>query len=330
MNTLLVQRSASHTDKAAAAGQPAISVVIPVQERPQPLADLYHEYSSPLVQTGRVFEFVFVVDPHSHHLAQPLSVLIRGGAPIRILELGQVATEASLVKAAAVECKGATIVLLPPYHRVEARSVLDLISRLENGQDLVTARRWPRRDPFANRLQSRCFHWIVGRLIGGNFEDVGSGVRVVRRDVLQQLPLYGDFSRFLPVIAAKEGYRVEEVAVPQHSGDRATRLYSPGIYVRRLLDLVGIFFLVRFTEKPLRLFGLMGATLSGLGGLLLTVMTVQRIGGRALSDRPLLLLGVLLLALGMQAIALGLVGEIIVHFSSRRAPLYRVRSDLNS
>ena len=138
--------------------------------------------------------------------------------------------------------------------------------------------------------------------------------------------MYGDFFRFLPILARAEGFRVLEVEVPQHDEDRRTRIYRPGIYVRRLLDLFGLFFLVRFTQKPLRFFGLIGAVLSTSGVAVLLVMLIQRIGGTAMADRPLLLLGVLFVVLGFQAIGIGLVGEIIVHFNATGRRLYRTRS----
>jgi len=162
--------------------------------------------------------------------------------------------------------------------------------------------------------------------VGGDFEDVASGVRVLRREVLEQVPLYGDLSRFIPVLAEREGFDVREVPLPQHPDDVPTRVYAPGVYLRRLIDILGVFFLIRFTRKPLRFFGLMGFTLSASGSLILLGIMIDRLGGRAAADRPVLLLGVLLLVLGVQAIALGLIGEIVVHLSageSRRG--YRTR-----
>ena len=154
--------------------------------------------------------------------------------------------------------------------------------------------------------------------------DVACGVRAMRRDVLEDLPLYGDFHRFLPLLALRDGYRVEELPAAQHPRDARPRVYSPGIYLRRLIDVLGLFFLLRFTDKPLRFFGLVGAASGLLGAAVLAVLFVQRLGGRGIADRPLLLLGVLLVMLGVQAIALGLVGEIIVHLSAARQRLYRV------
>jgi hypothetical protein len=153
----------------------------------------------------------------------------------------------------------------------------------------------------------------------------------MRREVLLELPLYGDIWRFIPVLAKREGYAVNEVDVAQHENDTSTRVYRPSVYLSRLIDLLGLYFLLRFTEKPLRFFGLLGSTLATLGGGVLAVLLYQRMHGQGIADRPLLLLGVLLLVTGIQAVALGLVGEIIVHLHASGRRSYRLmREDVNS
>jgi hypothetical protein len=147
----------------------------------------------------------------------------------------------------------------------------------------------------------------------------------MRRDLLSQLPLYGDFVRFLPLLAVREGFRVEEVPVPVHARAMRGRLYSPGVYLRRFFDVLGLLFLFKFTDKPLRFFGLIGGGLAGIGSALLLVVLTQRLLGQPLANRPLLLLGVLLMTLGVQAVALGLIGEIIVHLSAVGRRRYRVQ-----
>ncbi len=304
-----------------------VSVIVPVTERPDRLEEIYAEYSKPFKATGSGFEFVFVLGPQHVRLADPLIELADRGDPIRVFETGQLFTEATLLNAVVDRCRGSILVTLPAYFRVEAAGLLDLIGAVERGADVSIARRWPRSDPLWNRLQARLFHALV-RLSGvteQTFTDLGSGVRAIRREVLKALPLYGDFARLLPLFAVREGYLVTEVPVPQHERDTGARVYRPGIYVRRLLDLFGAFFLLRFTEKPLRFFGLVGSLLSLVGGTLLMVLFVQRLQGQALADRPLLLLAVLLLLFGVQAIALGLVGEMIVHLNAARtARAYRL------
>jgi hypothetical protein len=303
---------------------PLVSVLITVTERPQPLAELYREYVMPLREHGLAVELLVLVEPWAQPLARDLAPLRDAGEPIRVLTPGHTIGEANLLKVGAAHARGDIVVTLPAYHRVRARHLLELIERVRAGVDVVLARRWPRRDSWVNRLQNRVLHLLLGAMTGSRIHDVACGVRAMRRSVLQDLPIYGDFSRFLPLFAQREGYRVEEIDAEQHPKDVGARVFSPGIYARRILDMAGIFFLLRFTDKPLRFFGLVGSVLAGVGGLLLFVLFVQRIGGQALSERPLLVLSVLLFVLGIQAIALGLIGEIIVHVNAPHRKPYRL------
>ena len=303
---------------------PDISVIVPITERPEDLVELYHEYSEPLAESGRSFEFVFVAEPWGRKLTEPLLDIASQGQPIRVFQVGQTMGEAALLRLAAAHCHAPVVVTLPAYRRVQASALEDLIQGLQDGADVVTARRWPRHDAWFNRLQGWVFHGLLGSFTRPRLRDVACGVRAIRRDVLMQLPLYGDFFRFLPLLAAREGYVVSELAVPQHERDTSTRLYGPGVYLRRIIDLLGLFFLLRFTEKPLRFFGLLGSLLATVGGGVLAVLLYQRLNGQGIADRPLLLLGVLLLVLGIQAVALGLVGEIIVHLHASGRRSYRL------
>lgn len=302
-----------------------ISVVVPVAERPENLADLYREFSGALDRAGLEHDFVFAAEPGHHHRLEELEPLRAAGADIRLVRAGQAVGEATLLSMAADQSAAEIIVTLPPYYRVEADSVPRLIRAVEEGADLALARRYPRSDSWINRLQTRLFHWMLGSVSGHHLSDVACGVRAMRREVLENVPLYGDFFRFFPLLALGEGYEVVELDAPQHPRDASTRVYAPGIYVRRALDLLGVFFLTRFTWKPLRFFGLVGTGLALFGGAILAVLGFQRLMGHGIADRPILLLGVLLVTLGVQAVALGLVGEIIVHLSAPNRRRYRVR-----
>ena len=301
-----------------------VSVIVPVSERPERLTELYWEYAKPLRQSGIRFEFVFVAEPWHRAITAPLQELIEAGEPIRALMSAQTLGETALLKLGAAHARGSILVTLPPYRRIVADMLPELIGSLEAGADLVVARRWPRCDSVINRLQNRLFHLLIRPLCGTKIRDVACGVRVMRRELLEDIPLYGDFGRFFPLLAAREGYRVVEKDCTQHPNDSGTRVYSPGVYLRRLLDVLGLVFVLRFTEKPLRFFGLVGSALCALGGALLVVLLAQRLGGQGIADRPLLLLGVLLVVMGVQAVALGLIGEIIVYLNASGRRVYRM------
>ena len=133
------------------------------------------------------------------------------------------------------------------------------------------------------------------------------------RRVLEEIDLYGDQHRLLPVLADRQGFRTVEVQVRQSPLDRNDKGYSPKEYLHRLLDIFAVFFLVRFTKKPLRFFGMVGATILAVGLVALLYVVVERLFfGVALADRPALLLSSLLVVLGLQLFALGLLGELII------------------
>jgi len=305
--------------------QTAVSIVILVDERPEPLDALYDEFSAPLRAAGIPHEFLFLVEPSRESFAASLDRLVTSGAPVRRLLLSQAVPEGALARLAADQARYDTLLLMPAYRRVEAAALPLLVAQLAGGADVALARRDPRSDPGLNRLQALAFHGLVNAISPRRFADIGCGVMALRRSVLTELPLHGEFFRFLPVLAAREGFTVLELSVRQHSADQRTRVYPAGTYIRRLVDLLGLYFLVRFTDRPLRFFGLVGGVLGLAGAVVLLLLFIQRLQGIGIANRPLLLLGLLLLVLGIQAVALGLVAEIIVHLGAPRRRSYRLK-----
>jgi hypothetical protein len=299
-----------------------------VSGRPEPLSELYEELSAGLRGVCQNLEFVFVVESIFNELAAPLLRLAALGEPISLVHVGQGLGEAALLREGFKHCRSPIIVTLPPRRRVETTAIAKLVQAVESGADMAVAARTHRTDSMLNRLQSRVFHALIGRALGPQapmISDATSGVRAMRREILERLPLYGSSARFLPMLAGREGYRVVEVPALQHSADQRRPFPSPVTYLRSLFDLLSLFVVLRFTERPLRFFGLVGTATLLPGAAILAVLLVQKLGGMAVADRPLLLLGVLFVALGIQFIALGLVGEIIVHLHALGRRSYRLR-----
>jgi hypothetical protein len=301
-----------------------LTVVVPVAERPIALDQLYYEFSAALREAGYSFEFVFMSHPWARGRTEVLAGLRAAGEPVRLIEVVQ-GGETTLLKVAAANARSRILVTLPAYLQTEATVLPELVARVQDGADLAVACRSQRRDSIVNRFQNRVLHLFVGSLAGGRLHDVACGVRAMRTDLVSEIPLYGDFGRFLPLLALREGQTVEEVPAAVHHKAMQGRVYGPGVYLRRLIDVFGLFFLLKFTDKPLRFFGLVGASIASAGAVLMLVLLIQRLTGTGIADRPLLLLGVLLITLGMQSIALGLIGEMIVHLSAPQQQRYRLR-----
>lgn len=301
-----------------------ISVVVPVVERADDLLEVHRTFADALDQRGYSYEFLFVFDGRFTPPPELLA-LTKEQPAIRILRFAREFGETAALRLGIERSRGALILTLPAYFQVRPEGVGELLDTVERGADMAVANRSPRLDSWLNRMQSRAFHGILGGISHQRFHDMACGVRAMKRSVAEALPLYGDLHRFIPALALREGYRVEEVPLAQHPNDARTRVYSPGVYFRRLLDVAAFFFLAKFTEKPLRFFGLVGSMFLAAGSLISIVLFIQRVEGQGIANRPILLLAVLLVALGVQLIGLGLVGEIIVHLRAPHRRAYRVR-----
>jgi glycosyltransferase involved in cell wall biosynthesis len=301
-----------------------LSVVVPVSERHDDLRTLHDEYRNGLRSTQFELEFIYVLDgPKPEALAQ-LRALRARGEQFVILQLGKWFGEAAAIMAGFNVSSGAWILTLPSYYQIEPASLPELMgARGEN--HMIAARRHPRAGSLWNRMLGRAFNSLVRFITGTQLTDLGCGVRLMSRRVLEEISIYGDQHRFLPVLAEMRGFSIKEVPLAQAKLDRAHRAYGIGVFVRRILDLVSVFFLARFTKKPLRFFGLIGTGIALIGAVWIAWLVFQRtFMGEALAERPALILGALLVTLGVQVFTLGLVGEIIIFTHARDIREYAV------
>lgn len=300
-----------------------LSVVVPVAERYDDLEDLHRDYLQQLRGRAERVEFVFVVDGYFPAALKSLHRLAEREANVKFVPLPRRFGESTALTVGFENSSGSVLLILPPYRQVETRDLGRLVDALD-GADMVMGRRWPRTDSGLRRAQNSVFNGLVRRLTGMKLRDIGCAARAVRRRVVEEIRLYGDLHLFFPLLVTREGFRVVEVDLAQSNSSGPT-FYVPGFYLRRLLDVLTIFFLLKFTKKPLRFFGLVGTGFLGLGGFALLYIIVQRYGfGIPMADRPALLLSTLLLVLGVQIIALGLVGELIIFTHAGSLKEYKI------
>ena len=306
-----------------------LSVIIPVTERHDDIEELYHEYKSAVEKTGRVFEFLFVLDGPFPDAENQLNALQEKGEVFKVIKLAKWFGEATALKVGFENTSGELIMTLPAYQQVDSSELPRLVSLIES-QDMIVARRWPRKDPVFNQLQSRVFNFLMRVQTGVELHDLGCSVRVLRRKVINEVQLYGDLHRFLPVLADRYGFKVHEEKTAQSNKDVFRRIYSSGLYVRRLLDILSVMFLIKFTKKPLRFFGLLGMGTIFLGGILTAYLVMERlIFDIGLADRPALMISSLFVVLGAQILAIGLIGEIVIFTHSKDLKEYTIEEIVN-
>lgn len=307
--------------------KPAYSVIIPVGNRVDDLPGLLREYESALLGAEADFEMIVVLDGCKEALLRELREYGQAREWLRVLQFSREFGESAALMAGFNESRGELIVTLPAYWQVAPAEIGKLLSSLDHDTDMAIAVRWPRVGGSFERLRRRAFHGLLKWITGHEYRDLGCGVRLFRRKVAEEIPLYGDQYRFLPVLAVRRGFPVREVELAQSPRDRFRGRYRLREYIHGVLNVLTVFFLVRFTKKPLRFFGSIGFIAAGIGAAVVLVMVVQRLFfGVALGDRPALLLASLLVVLGVQLFGLGLLGELVIFSHASESKEYAIRS----
>lgn len=307
-----------------------ISAIVPVGRRSDDIATLADEYILALEKIDKNFEMIFVVDGDRPAAIESLKPSIDRHEGVRIIKFTKAFGEATAIAAGFRHATGKTILTLPAYYQIESNEIGRLVESLDDC-DMVIAQRSPRAHKSAFEVYRRkAFHWLIKVFSGESFSDLGCSARAIKRKVLDEIALYGDQHLFLPLLASRQGFRVLEIPISQSSQDWFEGRYSVRSYLHRALDIFSVIFLVRFTKKPLRFFGMIGSITFLFGAAVLLVLIVDRLFfGTALADRPALLVSSLLTVLGLQIFALGLLGELIIFTHAREIKEYTIEKIIN-
>jgi len=302
-----------------------IDVIVPVGSRTDDLAVLHRRRGEALRAAGYRPSFTYVLDGDVPEAGDALAALARASDDACVIQLSRQFGETAAILAGFASTKTERVMILPAFEQVETATLGRVLDALADA-DLVTVRRFPRCDSALRRGQSYVFEALLKRVGSSGFRDPGCTVHALKRAVLEETPLYGEQHGFLPLLAANGGFKVVEIDLPQARRDAARKVHRPRGYAHRLVDILSVFFLTRFTRRPLRFFGPAGAACTGLGLVGLVVVVVQRlILNVPLEERPVLILSSLLVAVGLQVLAIGLIGELIVFINARSMRQYRVR-----
>ena len=292
-------------------GAPSISVVVPIHDEERSLGPLLEEIAAALEPLGRKWEAIFVDDGSSDGSFATLTRLHALDRRVRVVRLRRNFGKAAALAAGFRQARGRTIVTMDGDGQDDPAEIPRLLAKLEEGFDLVSGWKRRRRDPLRRRAFSKVFNAMTSTLSGLRLHDHNCGLKAYRADVVRLLPLYGELHRFLPVLAHLRGHRIAELPVQHRERWYGRSRYGPERYLRGFLDLLSVTFLGRYRHRPLHLFGGVGLVIGTLGFLTLAYLTVLKLGGAAIGQRPLLILGVLLVVVGLQLFSLGLIGEMI-------------------
>ena len=289
------------------------------------ISSLYHLF----LDRQEEFEIIIVNNGVGSWLGESLELFFMDDTRVTYLELFTRNTEAVCLKMGLKESRGNIIVVYGSYQQISNESLLELLRSVEDGSDVVSPWRQHRKDSLFNQVQSKAYNMLINAITQSNIKDLGCKVKIFRREVLEDIEIYGDMYPYLPVLANLKGYKTNEVKCDHYTDHGKTGFYGVSMYFNRLIEIFILYFNTRFTRKPLRFFSTIGVVFFIVGVLITGVVFIQKlIFGFPIGDRPALLSALLFIVLGVQAASVGLVGEIIAFVHGRHRKEYTIETIL--
>jgi glycosyltransferase involved in cell wall biosynthesis len=309
-----------------------LSLVIPVYNEADNLRPLCQRIHEALATTNWTYEVVMIDDGSTDGSAQILACLHAEDPQFKVLRFRRNFGQTAALAAGFAYAHGDVIISMDGDLQNDPRDIPRLVAKLNEGYDLVSGWRINRQDPLIwRRLPSQIANWLISLTTQVKLHDYGCTLKAYRRDLAKELKLYGEMHRFIPALAGDWGAKIVELPVMHYPRERGRSKYGLTRTLWVILDLLTVKFLSSYATRPSHLFGLCGLLAVLLGGTITLFLGIQKVFfGVRLADRPLLLLGVLLVVIGVQFVTLGLIGEMLArtYHESQEKPTYWIKEVL--
>ena len=314
--------------------QVALSFVVPVMNEELNVRPLFEKLSAQLAELDQTYEVIFVDDGSTDKTFAELKKLHEENPHVvRVIRFRRNFGKTPALVAGFSRSRGEIIFTMDGDLQDDPEEVPNFLEKLDEGYDLVSGWKFPRHDPISKTFPSRIFNGLVSFTTGVHLHDINNGFKAYRREVIEDthLKLYGEFHRFVPVMAHWRGFRVAEIKVKHHPRKYGVSKFGARRFARGLIDLLNVLFLTTFLRTPLRFFGPLGFWTFFLGALvdLYVVIKSYFFIHEPIHDQPLLFVGILLMIFGVQFILTGLQSEMIRHYAFRSDEEYSIRQELD-
>ncbi len=315
-------------------GRIEISLVIPVYNEEESLPELYEQLGRICPGLGKPYEIIFIDDGSTDGSFATLARLRAGDPRVRIIRFRRNFGQTAALAAGFDHAQGDVIVTLDADLQNDPADIAALLAKIDEGYDIVSGWRKDRKDRFlSRRLPSIMANGLISRFTGVKLHDYGCTLKAFRREVIKNVNLYGELHRFIPAIASTMGVAIAEIEVRHRPRLKGKSKYNILRTPKVLLDLLTVKFLLSYSTRPLQIFGLFGMA-GGLAGLLIGLwLSYERLVLKhSIANRPLLLLAVLLVVIGIQFITLGLLAEIMVraYHESSAKKIYHIKETIDA
>lgn len=307
----------------------SISIIIPVCNEEENIPDLVRSLTAALAEIETEYEVIFIDDGSTDNTFTVLKGIHKEEDCIKIIRFRRNFGQTAAISAGFDYSHGDVIITMDGDLQNDPEDILVLLKKINEGYDVVSGWRVERKDPFfTKKLPSKISNWLASKLTGVELHDFGCTLKAFRREVVDQVNLYGEMHRYIPALASWSGISIAEVKVRHHPRQYGRSKYGIARLMRGMLDLITITFLLSYSTKPMQLFGIPGILSFFAGFVIGAYLTIGKLFyGLSLADRPLLLLAVLLIFLGFQFITMGLLGELITrtYYEVQGKPIYAVK-----
>ncbi|MGQ9927094.1 MAG: glycosyltransferase family 2 protein [Chloroflexaceae bacterium] len=317
----------------AVAPRPYLSVVAPIYNEEESIPHLYDRLTAVLDRLGHPYEILAIDDGSRDRSFELLRDLAATDERLRVVRFRRNFGQTAAFAAGFDRALGAWVITIDADLQNDPADIPALLAKAESGYDVVSGWRVRRQDPFlSRRLPSIIANRLISWATGVHLRDYGCSLKVYRAEVVKNIDLYGELHRFIPAIASWQGVAVAELPVNHAARQYGRSKYGIGRTSRVLLDLITVRFLLSYSTRPMQVFGGIGLLSGAIGAVLLLYLGyVRLILSQPIADRPLALLAVFLVLVGVQFLGMGLLGELItrVYYEGRNRPIYVVREELN-
>ena len=290
-----------------------ISVVIPLYNEEESLIPLSHELRKALYDVKYVWEVIFVDDGSKDKSLEVLHEICNKDKRFKYISFRKNYGKSAALQVGFKHVSGDIVITMDADLQDDPHEIPNLINKLNEGFDLVSGWKKKRMDPFIKRRSSRFFNFVTRLISGIKIHDFNCGLKAYKKEVVENIKVYGELHRYMPVLADWQGYKISEIEVMHHPRRYGKTKFGISRFFKGFIDLITVIFTTRYIKRPMHLFGFLGA-LSFLVGLVVSIyLTIDWINGHYLSNRPMLFLGMLLIIVGVQFFSVGLLGEMMVN-----------------
>lgn len=288
-----------------------ISVVVPSYNEKESLPELSERLRVALDSAARQWE-VWLIDDGSNDGSDAAMRALHASDPrFKVIRFRRNYGKSAALALGFKHARGRVVITMDADLQDDPAEIPNLIAKLDQGYDMVSGWKKKRHDPLSKTLPSRFFNFVTGKMSGIDIHDFNCGLKGYRSDVVKSVRIYGEMHRYIPVLAKMAGFTVAEIPVQHHARKYGKTKFGLSRFFKGFLDLMTVMFTSRYTQRPLHVFGTIGSLMFGLGLLINLWLTIEWLMGHPVSNRPMLLLGILLMLLGIQLISTGLIAEMI-------------------